>query len=542
MGRLGPLTSLALGRSPYDDVVPGEGPEDPRGRQQQYDERGRLINLESKRINRDIIRSHNEVMMVIGVAEPENGIAEARAEAARKHFQYEDRIGRRLLRAGGVLETVAVWGVNGMRQRILLYKPYSQTTFYGMFQLAWTQHSLASDLFAGLPSFVASTIVDQLVVPRVRKDSLIRHAILYIRLHLSIFTFFQRSRIFPFNQLLPSWRFFIPGTSVSPIPLPPIPTSFRPQGLLQWMGAFALGVMPFVAFCQYQHVYSAFVRSFRIVILHFLPRPSNANKRRVLREAAPLPPGADSPPTEIRTEESPRTRESEPLPDAPLRRQSTFSHRGSTSSQSAPRPGQPDNFASDDEEEEVIGSTLISFDVEASDSTPDRNSAATNSNADATTTASAAGVWSAELRPNLLDSSGGRPAGSGGQHEPVYRETALTRLPAMLAAEMLALIPARLLLAPFASLVWTRLARSYMARQGMSLDGVWSGAGLWWGMHSTRGLVNLLGLELLFAVLQGEAWAMVMLVAEMFRYSEDEWNEREGVSQAVAEEEDGTQG
>ncbi len=101
-------------------MVQGEGPEDPHGSEQLYDERGRPINPETKRINRDVIRSHNEVMMVIGVAEPENGIAEAQAEAAQKHHQYEDRIGRRLLLTGGVLETAAIWGVNGMRQRILV--------------------------------------------------------------------------------------------------------------------------------------------------------------------------------------------------------------------------------------------------------------------------------------------------------------------------------------------------------------------------------------------------------------------------------------
>lgn len=174
------------GRSPYDDVVQGEGVEDPRGHHQLYDDRGRPINPETKRINRDVIRSHNEVMMVIGVAEPENGIAEAQIEAARKHHQYEDRIGRRLLLLGGVLETTAIWGVNGMRQRILvgrsltsghlvqvltfqLYKPYSQTTFYGMFKLAWRQQSLSSYFFGGLPSFLASTILEQLAVPGSKK-------------------------------------------------------------------------------------------------------------------------------------------------------------------------------------------------------------------------------------------------------------------------------------------------------------------------------------------------------------------------------------
>ena len=101
-------------------MVPGEGPEDSRSPQQLYDERGRPINPETKRINRDVIRSHNEVMMVIGVAEPENSAADAQLEAARRPHRYEDRIGRRLLLAGGVLESAAIWGVNGMRQRILV--------------------------------------------------------------------------------------------------------------------------------------------------------------------------------------------------------------------------------------------------------------------------------------------------------------------------------------------------------------------------------------------------------------------------------------
>lgn len=157
------------GRSPYDDVVEGEGPENPRGHQQMYDDRGRPINPETKRINKDIIRSHNEVMMVIGVAEPENGIIEAQAESARRHHRYEDRIGRRLMLIGGILETTAIWGVNGMRQRILLYKEYSQQTFHGIFQLVWKQQSLSSYLFGGLPSFMASTFLEQLANLQARK-------------------------------------------------------------------------------------------------------------------------------------------------------------------------------------------------------------------------------------------------------------------------------------------------------------------------------------------------------------------------------------
>ncbi|KAK4157630.1 hypothetical protein C8A00DRAFT_29476 [Chaetomidium leptoderma] len=603
MGRLGPLTSQGLGRSPYDDVVLGEGPEDPRGLPQLYDERGRPINPETKRINRDVIRSHNEVMMVIGVAEPENGIAEAQIEAALKHRQYEDRIGRRLLLAGGVLETAAIWGVNGMRQRILLYKPYSQTTFYGMFQLAWSQQSLASFLFGGLPSFLASTVLEQLaVVPGSKKYPVIQYATTYIRLHLAIYTFFQRTGIIPFSRILPNWRFFIPGTSISPIQMPPLPTSFRPRSLFQWLGAFALGAAPFAGFYLYTKFYSLITRTLRFKIHRLLPRPYNANRRRYFPEGS-LPSGSEYVPLELRpgepldptpTTSTTTTTATERSPgSAPLRRQSTISLRGSGNSNestSQPTPGGPrqDDFASDDEETEVISATLISFDVEATDpTTPDQQqqqSTSTNGGGGGgggggSSDTAPTGVWSAELRPNLADSSrnpsgSGSGSGSGGvgggggngnggcdhphhhhhhhhAHEPVYRENVLTRLPAILATDVLAITPARLLMTPFAAAVWLGLARPYMARLGLSLEGVVSsgsyggGAGGWWwwlrwaGLGSRGAMVNLLGLELLLAVLHGEAWAVVMLAAERFRYSEEEWNEREGVGEGEGEGEGG---
>lgn len=78
------------------------------------------MNPETRQINKDVIRSHNEVMLVIGVAEPENGITESQAEAARKHQQYEDDVGHVLLRVGRVVEAAASWGVNGVRNRILV--------------------------------------------------------------------------------------------------------------------------------------------------------------------------------------------------------------------------------------------------------------------------------------------------------------------------------------------------------------------------------------------------------------------------------------
>lgn len=88
---------------------------------QQYDSRGRAINPETKRINRDIIRSHNEVMHVIGVAEPENASAGPEAESQRKHFIYEEETGQQLSDvAHRCVDSVGIFGIHGLRQRILV--------------------------------------------------------------------------------------------------------------------------------------------------------------------------------------------------------------------------------------------------------------------------------------------------------------------------------------------------------------------------------------------------------------------------------------
>jgi hypothetical protein len=71
-------------------------------------------------MHRDMIRSHNEVMQVIGVAEPEGSNTTAEAEMQQQHHQYEDSMGHRLLKVGRALEIGGVWGINGFRQRILV--------------------------------------------------------------------------------------------------------------------------------------------------------------------------------------------------------------------------------------------------------------------------------------------------------------------------------------------------------------------------------------------------------------------------------------
>ncbi|KAL2119313.1 hypothetical protein VTJ04DRAFT_6273 [Mycothermus thermophilus] len=569
MGMLDPLMSLGLGRSPYDLVVMGEGPEDPRTRGQLYDDRGRPVNPETKRINRDVVRSHNEVMAVIGVAEPENGSGDAQLEAAQRHRRYEDRVGGRLLLAGSILQTTAIWGVNGMRQRILLYKPFSHTTFYGMWEHVRRQQSVSSYFLNGLPSFMTSTVLEHIVV-EYRQYPIVRWIGTYIRLHLAIYTFFQRTGILPSTPLLPNWRFFIPGTSRSPIHIPRV-ESFRPRGLAGWLFGIAVGVTPFVGFYLYTQVYNVLVGAFRSIWYTSLPRPYNPGKRRATRHS---PSSGATPAIDVRAEPTlsatpdsqPQQSDASPTPSTNDDDDDDDRGNGNTSTEPSgatappnPPPGQ-DDFASDDEDTEIISATLISFDVESTEPMPDPDTSnpANGNSGGGRNDNTPPGVWAAELRPSFIESHGvegaaldgegsnsgsspGDDSGTGSARAadasssspayPRYRDSILMRLPAMLATDVLAIGSARLLVVPLASMVWIALAKSYISRRvpGLQegLDEVLGRPGWWWGLSSARGLRNLVGLELLLAMVQGEAWALIMLLADRFRFTEEEWVEIE---------------
>ena len=102
-------------------MVPGEGEDDPRQPAQEFDARGRPINPRTKRINRDIIRAHNEVMLVIGVAEPENSTSNLEAESHRRHEEHEDEIASTLLSVTRrCVDVVGGVGLNCLRTRILV--------------------------------------------------------------------------------------------------------------------------------------------------------------------------------------------------------------------------------------------------------------------------------------------------------------------------------------------------------------------------------------------------------------------------------------
>lgn len=163
-----------------------------------------------------------------------------------------------------------------------------------------------------------------------------------------------------------------------------------------------------------------------------------------------------------------------------------------------------DDFGSDDEDNEGVSATLISFDVEPteSDNAPP-------------------GLWSAELRPSSSPDSR-----SNGAAPPVYLDTLLTQLPALIASHIFTDAITRALVAPYEATALRLVARMYRLRQGLSCWDIYN-ANMLSGITSTS-LVNFLGTELLYLTLSGEVWAVFTGIAQWFHMTEEEWKEDEG--------------
>lgn len=181
------------------------------------------------------------------------------------------------------------------------------------------------------------------------------------------------------------------------------------------------------------------------------------------------------------------------LPDTPVeavRRQSTFSARG-------------DDYASDEEEMEGVSATLISFDVEASESTE-----------------APAGLWSAELRPSVASD-----ANTVANSQPLYLDTMLTRLSPLMASHIFTDAVTRILMSPYEATALRLLARTFCLRQGLPCDDICN-VNLLSGLNLTT-LINFLGIEFLHLSISGEVWAAFTGLSQWFHKTEEEWKQAE---------------
>lgn len=591
MGRLGPLTSMALGRSPYDDVVMGEGEGDPREPPQMYDERGRPVNSETKRINKDIIRSHNEVMLVIGVVESETSMEEMRAEQLRRyaHERDDERVARNLEWAARVCELAGVWGVGGMRQRILLYKNYSHVPFASLFHYERRIQPPSAYWLHGLPAFLTANISDfAWFEDRIMKSTFLKVAFSYIQTSLRIWIFLQRSNLLPVgaSPWFPSWKYFIPGSSASAIPPCPLPPTLSLASVAGWLGRSLLGFVPFMAFWAVNGLWLSTGDLLYEEIYDMLPNPSNPEHTRVPGggfilqriatdrdvETTPTQPHAgseapvdsgDAGPVQVQTEqvtdsntwdvsqntEQATSDENGSSQQPPQERSATPAARaenptaGPSRPRSHPRRSRApdtDDFSSDEEAtEEIVSATLISFDVENNPENPDPS----NDN-----NMPPGGVWSAELRPNPGNDPMGGSDGHGrdgdGVRRPlkVFRDNALTQLPASIAAGVLARRISSVMLAPLEASAMRQIAWLWCLARGWPTETLWEPVWFWpltldrrarlgfsidfgagFSFHS---LINFVGLEAIHLMVDACLWGYIPFVVSKHLISDEEWEKR----------------
>ncbi|KAH7318485.1 hypothetical protein B0I35DRAFT_432190 [Stachybotrys elegans] len=515
MGIHGPLTAQALGRSPYDDVVQGEGEADPRQPAQQYDHRGRPFNPETKRMNRDIIRAHNEVMLVIGVAEPENPQATADAELRRLHWNYETSIGLKLdYCSRRCIEAVGFLGLHGLRQRILIYKHYSETPFWTLFKQARADFSIFRDMLPGaVGSFLTSVVEDYVSrLWRFRKDRVVARQIIhevwsYMRVHLELFVALQRVGLIPATQWLPKPSFFIPFSYDSPIPCPPVVENLNPSlSLLRLAADVLISATPFLVWVVSQRLTRHVRQTLWTQVYYRLAKIGSPGM-----SSLPLPamafPNTGLPPVPLALgeahheaddmvqvvddtqEELPAEPDSLPGPFEAVRRQSIFSVRGGG-----------DDYASEEEEHEGLSAALITFDVEEATDAP-------------------AGLWSAELRPTQGD-------GRSGSAQPLYFHTLLRQLPVRLAGRIFTDAILRVLIAPIEATALRLAARMYQSRDGLITPAIYT-VGPLRGLSWTAA-VNFVGVEFLHLSILSDVWAFCACAAQLFLMSTDEFKSYQG--------------
>ncbi|KAK8058338.1 hypothetical protein PG994_008786 [Apiospora phragmitis] len=564
MGRLGPLTSQALGRSPYDDVVMGTGEADPREPSRQYDEKGRVINPETKSVIKSMIRAHNEVMHVIGVAEPEDpsasGFAETRDTASslvQDQLEYESTVAQALIPAGRLLADIGIWAIEGVRQRSLVYKPYCHIEFSRLWQFELSRRTNSQMALTGLQAYLPARALEyyfKYEAAYIWSRPWLVSCLVWCNFHLEIFTILQRLDLIPSSAWLPGPMFFVPFSSASPFAAPPRTETINASSVAAWTGQLAalpsFGSSPV-------HITMDFCSALRTC----------GRRRRVRLRRAIIPPIPESPTLGAADREIRHVRN--PSQDATtlqaleggsnatatagseqgialgaLRRHSTFSNRGAANATSGGGGGSggDQDYGTDEEDTDMINPTLISFDVDTSE-----------------TTEPPAGVWSAELRPSYSNGGGQTSGGGAGNHDnrsswassgsaglldkKIYMVTPLTLLPTTLAADNLCRFFVNVACAPIEALILRAIARGFVQNGRAPAAGVDLLLPLpllpltlrdFW---SWRRLGNALALNLAQLLVSAEVWTFMTVASQSFHVSEEVWREMREEEEAEEAEE-----
>lgn len=180
---------------------------------------------------------------------------------------------------------------------------------------------------------------------------------------------------------------------------------------------------------------------------------------------------------------------SEPIPVGSIRRQSTFSSWGG------------EDYGTDDEDSEMVNPTLISFDVDTSESTEPPT-----------------GVWSAELRPSYAGDSRQQP-----RETSIYIVNPLTSLPSTLASDILADFATNISTMVLDSHAFPIVARAFAQRRGLPYDDM--GGGGFLGGLTWQAVFNVIQLDVLRLLISGEIWGVTAMLSQWLHVPEEEWKE-----------------
>lgn len=320
----------------------------------------------------------------------------------------------------------------------------------------------------------------------------------------------QRLGILPNGLWLPHPSFFVPFTETSPIPAPPPLEDYTLPSVLKWFGGAIISTTPFLVWVMAQRIVRDWKPQIWSQIFKRLPNTMFQGKK--IPPPPPLPP-PPPPPAAPQSLDGPVRaidggEENQGLVESSESSTPEQTGDSTTGSQS----GQPqmsrrasvfstrgDEYPSDDEDNEGVSATLISFDVEASESQD-----------------APPGLWSAELRP-----SAGPDSRSNGNQQPVYLDTLLTQMPAVIATHMLSDAVTRVLMAPYEATALRLVARTFRVRQGLPCWDIYN-ANMLSGLTSTL-LVNFLGAELLHISLASEMWAVFTFISQWYHMTEEDW-------------------
>lgn len=310
--------------------------------------------------------------------------------------------------------------------------------------------------------------------------------------------------------------FFIPFTEASPIAAPPTLQDLRLESLFQWLADAVVSAMPLCAWMTVLRLTQDLRSGLFSQVLSWLPNPQ-VHGRSLPRPYKIVP--TTELPTEVSLDDTQEQASGQPIgpttiigeehdelatpDDAQDMNNEDISPQVEEQRRPSVTSARGDDYHTDEEDNEGVSATLISFDVEATEATD-----------------APPGLWSAELRPSLVADSRNPFA-----PQATYLDTELTRFPAHLAASIFAHALVRLISTPYEAVALRLIARSFRLRYGLSVDDIYT-TSLFEGF-SWSSVVNYFGIELVQLGVSGELWAIFAGISQWLHVSEEDWKTRQ---------------